>query len=157
MLNGRVAGEPQGRYPSIERARLRPAGTVEAAFETIGWPVRFERGAAVFCENQPVEYVYLVASGAVRTVRVLCDGRRQICSFHVPGDIFALEADGVHRLTAEALAPSVIRFAKRQALMAMAADDADLSLDIWAVLASELRRANEHILLLGQKPPKSGS
>ena len=154
MLNGRVAtenAERQPRYRRIDRERRKRAGSLDAAFATVSWPVRFNRGTAVFSENQPAEHVYLVVSGAVRTVRVLCDGRRQVCSFHLPGDIFALEADRVHRFTTEALAPSTIRFAKRHALTAMAADDPDLGFDIAARLSSELRRANEHVLLLGQK------
>jgi CRP-like cAMP-binding protein len=38
------------------------------------------------------EYVYQVNRGAVRTYKLLNDGRRQIGAFHPPGDVFGLDA-----------------------------------------------------------------
>ena len=125
--------------------------SLDAAFDAIGWSVRFGPGTTVFSENQPVEHAYLVTSGAVRTVRMLSDGRRQVGAFHLPGDVFSLEADGVHKFNAEALAPSELRFAKHHALITRARADPDLNFELRATLASELRRADEHIFRLGQK------
>ena len=49
------------------------------------------------------KFVYKVVSGAVRSHKLLSDGRRQIGAFHLPGDVFGLESGSAHRLTAEAV------------------------------------------------------
>jgi hypothetical protein len=42
----------------------------------------------IYGESEPAEYVYQVVRGAVRTYKLLNDGRRQIGAFHLPGDVF---------------------------------------------------------------------
>ena len=45
----------------------------------------YRRGTEVFGEGEDAEYVYQITSGAVRTYKLLSDGRRQINSFHFAG------------------------------------------------------------------------
>src|SRR5579859_5019634 len=80
----------------------------------------------IYGEDEPAEYVYQVIRGAVRTYKVLSDGRRQIGAFHLPGDVFGMEAGHNHRFSAEAIAKSTIRVAKRGAIFARAGSDPDL-------------------------------
>ena len=54
------------------------------------------RGAEIYGQAEPGVCLYEVISGAVRSYRVLMDGRRQICDFHLRGDFFGLEADETH-------------------------------------------------------------
>ena len=54
--------------------------------------------------------------GAVRSHKLLSDGRRQIGAFHLPGDIFGLENGDFHRFTAEAIVDTTVRLVKRQSL-----------------------------------------
>ena len=42
--------------------------------------------------------------GAVRTSKLLSDGRRQIGAFYLPGDVFGLEAADHYAFSAEAIA-----------------------------------------------------
>src|SRR6266567_1812662 len=67
----------------------------------------------IYGEDEPSEYVYQVIQGAVRTYKLLSDGRRQIGAFHLPGDVFGLESGDNHRFSAEAITSCVIRVAKR--------------------------------------------
>ena len=48
---------------------------------------KYCRGAEIFGESEPADYVYQVAEGAVRSYKLLSDGRRQIGAFHLVGDI----------------------------------------------------------------------
>src|SRR3979490_646473 len=57
---------------------------------------KYNRGAEIFGEAEPAEYVYQVVEGAVRSYKLLSDGRRQINAFHLGGDIFGLEKSGPH-------------------------------------------------------------
>lgn len=73
----------------------------------------YNKDEEVFGEDEPCEYVYEVVSGAVRTYKLLSDGRRQIGAFHLPGDVFGLESGPTHRLTAEAIVDTTVRLVKR--------------------------------------------
>src|SRR5215471_9587253 len=83
----------------------------------LGTPMKLGGGTEIYSEGEPVEYVYEVVTGAVRTVKVLSDGRRQIDGFYFAGDIFGLEAGNEHSLSAEAVVASSIRVIKRQTLI----------------------------------------
>ena len=76
----------------------------------------YKKGVEIFGEQEPAEYVYQVRAGAVRSYKLLSDGRRQIGSFHLVGDIFGVENGNVHRFTAEAVVTTTVRLIKRQAL-----------------------------------------
>ena len=41
----------------------------------------FPRNAEIYGENEPADYLYKVISGAVRTYKILSDGRRQVEGF----------------------------------------------------------------------------
>lgn len=111
----------------------------------------YARDEEIYGEDEPAEYVYQVVHGAVRTYKSLSDGRRQIGAFHLPGDVFGLGLENVHRLTAEAIDDTRVRLVKRQSLELAADTDAHVARNLWAMTARDLRRAEDHMLLLGRK------
>lgn len=121
------------------------------ALDLAGARMQFGRNAEVFGEGEPAEFVYKVISGAVRSVKLLSDGRRQIGAFHLPGDWFGVEADEEHRFSAEAVSDSLILVVKRSALTAMATRDGEVARTLWSITARDLGRAQEHMLLLGRR------
>lgn len=122
--------------------------TLAGSLDLMGAPMPFGRNAEIYGENEPADYLYKVVSGAVRTYRVLNDGRRQIGAFHLPGDMFGLELGDVHGCSAEAIADSVILVIKRSAVLALAERDADVARQLWTLTARELGRAQHHMMLL---------
>jgi CRP/FNR family transcriptional regulator, nitrogen fixation regulation protein len=112
---------------------------------------KYNRSAEIFGEAEPAEYVYQVVDGAVRSYKLLSDGRRQINAFHLVGDIFGLEADGIHRFTAEAIVETTVRLAKRASLAHVAEQDATVARDLLNMTANNLQHAEDHMLLLGRK------
>ncbi len=125
--------------------------TLAGAFEMLGAVMRFERNVEIYGEEEPAEYLYQVVKGAVRTYKVLQDGRRQIGAFHLPGDVFGLEAGDEHSFSAEAISECTLHVARRSSIVTMAARDSELAADLWARTAEGFRRAQEHMLLLGRK------
>ncbi len=121
-----------------------PVGSVEM----VGASMSFSRNAEVYGENEPAEYIYKVVSGTVRTYKVLADGRRQIGAFYLPGDIFGLESGDEHTYSAEAVTDSKVLVIKRSTLVALAARDNDVAHQLWALTSSELRRVQDHLMLL---------
>jgi len=148
----------QGLITVPGRAPRRDAGGAAAedgalalAFRLHGASVLFSRNVEVFGEDEEAEYFYQVVAGAVRTYKVLQDGRRQIGAFYLPGDVFGLEAGERHAFSAEAVVESSVRIARRATVLALAAKEPELAADLWARTAGGLRLAQEHMLLLGRK------
>lgn len=109
------------------------------------------RDEEIYGEGEPAEYVYKVASGVVRTHKLLSDGRRQVGDFHFPGDLFGYERGGVNRLTAEAVTDATVLVFRRLGLEALAAREVGVACRLWALAAQDLGHAGEHLLLLGRK------
>jgi CRP/FNR family nitrogen fixation transcriptional regulator len=111
----------------------------------------YKKEEEIYGEDEPSEYVYQVVCGAVRSYKLLSDGRRQIGAFYLPGDVFGLESGPAHRLTAEAIVDTTVRLLKRRSLEQAAATDVNVARSLWAMTAGELRHAEDHMLLLGRK------
>jgi CRP/FNR family transcriptional regulator, nitrogen fixation regulation protein len=116
-----------------------------------GFTMRFERNEEVFAWEEDADFVYKVVSGAVRDVRILSDGRRQIGAFHLAGDVFGLECGQTHLYSAEAVVDSEIALVRRSALDKAADDDAAAARKLWGLTARDLQRLQDHMLLLGRK------
>jgi CRP/FNR family transcriptional regulator, nitrogen fixation regulation protein len=129
-------------------ARAAAAATTEGPLGLMGAPIRFTRNSEIYGEDEPAEYLYQVISGAVRTYRMLDDGRRQIGAFYLPGDVFGVEAGDVHLSSAEAISDTQILVAKRSAVMARAEHQKDLARQLWMLTVQELQRVQQHSLAL---------
>lgn len=111
----------------------------------------YKKGTEIYGEKGPAEYVYQVKTGAVRSYKLLTDGRRQIGAFHLVGDIFGIESGSVHRFTAEAVVKTTVRLIKRQSLEALAESDTVFTRNLLSMTTSNLEHAENHMLLLGRK------
>src|SRR3954469_18761012 len=111
----------------------------------------YKKGNEIFGEKEPADYVYQVVSGAVRSYKLLSDGRRQIGAFHLAGDIFGLEIGTDHRFTAEAVVDTTVRLIKRHSLEIVADNDAVVARNLLSMTTSNLQHAEDHMLLLGRK------
>jgi CRP-like cAMP-binding protein len=133
------------RFWTIEAAQH---GALSDSISRMGSTMGFERNVEIFGEGEAADYLYKVVSGAVRTYRVLADGRRQIGAFYLPGDLFGLETGDEHTFSAEAVSDARIVVIKRSALMALAERDSEVAGELWSMTARELQRVQEHLLVL---------
>jgi CRP/FNR family transcriptional regulator, nitrogen fixation regulation protein len=122
----------QRRYP--------PPGTAGLA----GARLSFNRNSEIYGEGEPAAHLYQVISGIVRTCRFLIDGRRQIGSFYLPGDTFGLETTAEYTFSAEAVTDVNVLVVKRGILPSQ----------LWELMGSELRRTQDHVLLLAKTAPE---
>lgn len=111
----------------------------------------YKKGTEIYGEREPADYVYQVKAGAVRSYKLLSDGRRQIGAFHLVGDIFGLENGNEHRFTAEAIVNTTVRLIKRRILETVAESDAMVSRNLLSMTTNNLQHAENHMLLLGRK------
>lgn len=131
--------------PSLPPQAL--TGTADT-IEFMGAVMPFARNAEIYGENEPAEYLYKIVSGAVRTYRVLNDGRRQIGAFCLPGDVFGLEVGDHHSFSAEAITDCKVMLIKRSSLVSLATRSPDVGRQLWTMAATELQRAQDHTMLL---------
>src|SRR6266576_6353414 len=66
-------------------------GAVTGHAGLIATEFTYNKDEEIYGEDEPAEYVYQVISDAVRSYKLLSDGRRQIGAFHLRGDVFGLE------------------------------------------------------------------
>ena len=109
---------------------------------------KYGRGTEIFGEAEPADYIYQVIEGAVRSHKLLSDGRRQIGAFHLAG--FGLEHD-FHRFTAEAIVDTTVRLMKRESLERVAKTDFAIVRSLLNMTTDSLQHAENHMLLLGRK------
>ena len=111
----------------------------------------YRKDEEIYGEDEPADYVYQVIQGAVRTYKLLSDGRRQIGAFHLPGDVFGLESRSTHRLAAEAIVDTTVRLVEAPQPGAGGRDRCQGCAQPWTMTAGDLRHAEDHMLLLGRK------
>jgi CRP-like cAMP-binding protein len=113
-----------------------------------GVPMSFERNAEIYGKGESADYVYKVLSGSVRAYKVLSDGRRQITAFYLPGDVFGIESANEHSNSAEAIDNATILVVRRSSVFSTAESDSDVARQLWSITAAELKRSQNHALLL---------
>ena len=113
----------------------------------IGVARSLSRDQSLYGQGDRADFVYKVVSGAVRAVRLLADGRRQITDFYLPGDVFGIELEAEHTASAEALSETVVISARRSSLT----QDQSQSSHLWRHAMVELQRSQTHLLTLGRR------
>jgi CRP/FNR family nitrogen fixation transcriptional regulator len=111
----------------------------------------YAKDVEIYRAGERAGRVYEVIHGAVRSYKVLSDGRRQICSFHLPNDVFGLEYGPNYRFTAAAIVDTAVRVVRRHSLEYVAASDVLVARDLLSMTAKILKHAEDHMLLLGRK------
>ncbi len=131
-------------------ARRQPAAFHQfyGSADLAGPVMAFDRNAEIYGEGEPADYMYEVVKGAVREYQVLSDGRRQVRAFHVPGDVFAIEAGTEHSCSAETITVSQVAVVKRSLVMSAVSRDGEVARRFWRSTAIELDRSRRHSLLL---------
>ncbi|MBV8743855.1 MAG: helix-turn-helix domain-containing protein [Xanthobacteraceae bacterium] len=130
--------------------RVAPAAThmLFGLPELTGITMTYDRNGEIYGEGEAADYVYKVVSGAVRTYKVLNDGRRQINAFYLPGDCFGLELGDEHTWSSEAIVGSTIAMVKRSTVLSVSKRDGEVARQLWSMTAGQLDEARNHALLL---------
>lgn len=135
--------------------RFHAAATDHAEGEDSLWTAAtrqtFVANRSVYSEGDAADRMFKVVTGAVRTFRLLEDGRRQVNAFYLAGEMFGLEAGETYHFCAEAITATQLLVIRRDALRRRMAARPEIMNDLWRLTASELERAQAHCVLLGRK------
>jgi len=110
----------------------------------------FARDDEIFVEGDSAAVFYKLVTGAVRTYRLLNDGRRQIDAFHFAGDAFGLEGGDRHQCSAAAICDTTVEVWLRSELRTPAGDTG-CSAELMTAMMRRLEQAQGHMVLLGCK------
>jgi CRP-like cAMP-binding protein len=157
--NTRMIGHAEinrGSASALRPVTGRPAserGDVESdtALERIGTRSVVRRGTTVFYEGDPADSVYRVVSGAIRTSKLMADGRRYVADFLFPGDFFGMNDQRYRTLTAEALCDAIIVRYPRAVFDGVLDRDPRFGRYLLSKLCGGLTSAHDRMLLLGRK------
>ncbi len=119
--------------------------------ERLGTKVTVKRGREIYAEGDASDCCYKLVKGTVRTVKLLSNGRRQVCEFLMPGELFGFETQDNYFFSAEAVTDAVLlRYSKRSVERLIGAEPA-LAQQIRCLTSSGLQGAYERMVLLCHK------
>jgi CRP/FNR family nitrogen fixation transcriptional regulator len=129
-------------------------GISNRSMDMIGTAILYDGDVEIYGQEEPADHLYKVITGAVRGYKVLSDGRRQIGSFYMPGDIFGLEIGDKHTFSSETVCQTRILAIRRSSLLNLVASDKKAALQLWAIAAREMQRAQDHSMMLIKTAPE---
>jgi CRP/FNR family transcriptional regulator, nitrogen fixation regulation protein len=114
-----------------------------------GGPIRFRRNNVIACEGDAADYIFLVVSGVLRSCKTFQNGTRSVVAFYLPGDLLGW-SDQNYSLSVEAATDAMVLFLKRKVLASVAARETRVASLLLDLATNELRRAQEHGLLISR-------
>jgi len=139
---------PGSRTP---RRSIHECGLFADCPDLVGTPFSYAREEEVYGEGEDAEFVYRAVEGAVRSHKILSDGRRQITGFHLAGNLFGFEQGDTHWHTAEALSDTRVLIFQRRQIERAATRSAEVACQLWGMATTSLRDAQDLMLLLGRR------
>ncbi len=121
------------------------------ALEQVVTPITRAPGQVLFDQGEPMAHVFIVTGGAVKTFKLLADGRRQITGFLQNGDFLGLAGGSAYAFGAEALNQVRLCQIRRRDMDDLLGRMPLLEKRLLSLARDELAVAQEQILLLGRK------
>jgi CRP/FNR family transcriptional regulator len=110
-------------------------------------------GSTLVRQGDPRRYVYTVTAGAMRVVRLLPDGRRQVTAFALPGNYLSFSQSEYHRYDIEALTDTSLCRFNYDGMVALCTRFPHLEHKLFERACQELDEAREHMVLLARMNP----
>jgi CRP/FNR family nitrogen fixation transcriptional regulator len=120
-------------------------------FDALAIMMPHHRGEEICSQGRPVEYWYLVISGAARRCAIRPDGRRQIVDLLLPGDFWGFAIGEEWDATVEAVAEgTVVAAYPRRRIETQADSDPKIAREIRQIAFAALARLQAQLLILGR-------
>jgi len=133
---------------TVEERTLEDVAAVKAC-------AQFKKGQLIFKEGDTPPGLFCIHQGKVKVYKTGDEGRDQIVRFAKAGDVLgyrSLISGEAYNLSAAALEDSVICCIPRATFFEQLLEDGGFKTDMFQLLSDELRRAEDQIVHLAQKP-----
>lgn len=112
-----------------------------------------QRGESLFRAGDPMRSVYVASDGAFKTVVVNEAGEEHVLGFHLPGELFGLDAigSGKHRCEAIALGEARVCELPFATLSTVAAQLPSLQRQLLRVMGQSADRDHDHVDVLSRR------
>lgn len=112
-----------------------------------------QRGDSLFRAGDPLRSVYVTSDGAFKTVVVNEAGEEHVLGFHLPGELFGLDAigSGKHRCEAIALGAASVCELPFASLSTVAAQLPSLQRQLLRVMGQSADRDHDHVDVLSRR------
>jgi len=122
-----------------------------ASLERLGTVQILKRDETLFREADAAQYYFKVVQGALRSCKLLRDGRRHVGDFFLPGDFIGLDAEEQYSFSAEAIADTIVVRYARRSVEALAAQEPKIGRRLLSIACHSLNTAQQQMLLLSRK------
>lgn len=131
-----VNGEDMGRLDTVA-LRRRPLA----------------KGESLFRMGDPLKAVYVATEGSFKTVAVSASGEEHVLGFHLPGELFGLDAigSGTHRCEAVALVDARVCELPFAQLASVAIQLPSLQQQLLRVIGQSADRDHDHVDVLSRR------
>jgi len=144
---GKLVGNEVAPWLGLDaQSRVHLGNTVAATIER-----KLAAHEHLYLEGQKQSHVYLVLEGVVGLYQLLADGRRQITSFALPGDMIGLDCPHMHSGSAEALCELRVRAIPLSAIDRLMMSEPGFGQTLLRIAAEELADTRERLVSLGRK------
>jgi CRP/FNR family transcriptional regulator, anaerobic regulatory protein len=112
-----------------------------------------QRGESLFRAGDPLRSVYVASDGAFKTVVVNEAGEEHVLGFHLPGELFGLDAigSGKHRCEAIALGEASVCELPFASLSTVASQLPSLQRQLLRVMGQSADRDHDHVDVLSRR------
>jgi CRP-like cAMP-binding protein len=139
-----MAYRENATHSAIQRDEL-------GALDRLGTVVALGREDPLFHEADSADCYFRVVSGAIRSCKLLTDGRRHVGEFFLPGDFIGLDADASYMFTAEAVTDTTVLRYSRRHVDALAWQEPRIGRSLLKIVCHGLLVAQQQMVLLGRK------
>jgi CRP-like cAMP-binding protein len=154
MMQTTACRDIERRFAAARLAAEEPCEETDqpelAMLDAVGSVMTLDRETTLFHEGDTAHYYYKVVSGAVRSCRLLTDGRRHVGDFFLPGDLIGFHSLEIHGFTAEAVNESTLVRYERRRVEALMARSPRVGKCLLNRMCSELSEARSRMVMLGR-------
>jgi CRP-like cAMP-binding protein len=117
----------------------------------IGVRLRLPARKVIYREGAAADSVFAVMEGVVKSYRELPSGKRSLCAFLFPRDLFGLAEQGGYVNCTQAVTPVIVYRLAISQLMLLLKSDADLQFQFLAKVTHELRESQRRAVLINRR------
>lgn len=113
----------------------------------------FKRGDVLYRVGQPLEFIYAIRGGSVKTSITTEDGRVQVTGFHIAGELLGLNAieSRQHSCEARALEMTSVCEVSVERFEQLAKENPAVQYELLRIMSGEIRHNQGLLLLLGKR------